>query len=354
MILTTTVKLVLTEDQKASLLKTMERFNSACNYIAEVAYANKVANRSRLHRLVYYDVRERFRLSAAMTVRAINKVCETYKRDKSIQPYFRPHGAIVYNRLMLSREGTEYVSLLTLRGRSLVRFRAGKAQAALLSRPWREVDLLYRDNTFYLSICVDVPEPPPDEPTGFLGVDLGIANIATTSDGQTFAGNHLQNVRARFSRLRAKLQRKGTKSAKRLLKRRSRRERRFQRDLNHRIAKAIVTQAKDTRRGIALEDLTHIRSRDPASKSLRQVIHSWAFRQLREFVEYKARRAGVKVVIVDPRNTSRTCSVCGHVDKANRPDQATFRCVACGFAANADHNAALVIAARAGLSCRAA
>ncbi|MER3403220.1 MAG: transposase, partial [Armatimonadota bacterium] len=69
--------------------------------------------------------------------------------------------------------------------------------------------------------------------------------------------------------------------------------------------------------------------------------------QLRSFIEYKARLAGVPVVIVGPRNTSRTCPACGHVAKANRPTQAQFRCVECGFAGPADTIAARNIASRA-------
>jgi transposase len=63
-------------------------------------------------------------------------------------------------------------------------------------------------------------------------------------------------------------------------------------------------------------------------------------------VSYKARLAGVPVVFVDPRNTSKACSRCDHCDRGNRPTQAEFRCLHCGFSANADYNAALNIRAR--------
>jgi IS605 OrfB family transposase len=73
------------------------------------------------------------------------------------------------------------------------------------------------------------------------------------------------------------LQKKGTKSAKRLLRKRSGRERRFARDVNHCISKALVNTAKGTQRGIALEDLTNIRSRVNGSRRQRRVLHNWAF-----------------------------------------------------------------------------
>jgi IS605 OrfB family transposase len=165
----------------------------------------------------------------------------------------------------------------------------------------------------------------------------------------TIQGNHINNVRARFSRFRRKLQQKGTKSAKRLLRKRSGRERRFATDTNHCISKRLVTCAQGAERGIALENLTHLRTRiTVSSRKQRRVLHSWAFSQLRQFITYKALRDGVRVVAVDPTYTSQECSGCGHIDKANRPSQAKFVCTSCGYVApHADVNAACVIARRA-------
>jgi transposase len=124
-----------------------------------------------------------------------------------------------------------------------------------------ESDLVHRDGNWFLIATCDVPEPEVPEPGGFLGVDLGIVNIATTSDGQVAASRPLNRYRKRQQALRGKLQAKGTKSAKRLLKNRAGKEARFARDANHCIAKKIVTEAERTCRGIALEDLTGIRDR---------------------------------------------------------------------------------------------
>jgi IS605 OrfB family transposase len=126
-------------------------------------------------------------------------------------------------------------------------------------------------------------------------------------------------------------------------------ERRFARDVNHRIAKALVRKAHDTGRGIALEDLKGIRDRTTVRKSQRRAHHSWAFGQLRAFVAYKAALAGVPIAIVDPRDTSRTCPECGCVDKRNRPTRDRFVCRHCGHSAPADFTAARNIAGRAGV-----
>jgi IS605 OrfB family transposase len=184
------------------------------------------------------------------------------------------------------------------------------------------------------------------EPTGFLGVDLGIANIAYDSDGTGYTGAQLNRYRRRQQRLRQRLQAKGTQSARRLLAKRRRREARHAANTNHVIAKAIVTEAARTGRGIAVEQLTGIRDRVRLRKPQRVTCSSWSFQQLGAYLAYKARRAGVPLIEVDPRYTSQTCADCGHRDKRNRPSQETFHCGSCGVVAHADHNAARNIASR--------
>lgn len=345
--LTLMIKLQPTPEQSVALVETMERFNAACNVVAEVAFRERTANKIRLQKIVYYDIRERFGLPAQMAVRVISKVAEAYKLDKSRKPSFREHGAIVYDQRVLSWKGLDRVSILTLQGRQLIPVVFGGYQAARLKHIRGQADLVYRDGVFYLAVVVDVTEPPTNEPEDWLGVDMGIVNLAADSDGDTHSGGHVNILRKRHAKLRARLQAKGTKSAKRLLKKRRRKERRFVRNINHVISKRLVAKAKDTGRGIALEDLKGIRERITVRKAQRRVQHSWAFHQLRSFVQYKAQLAGVSVVLVNPRNTSRTCPACGHVAKANRPSQALFRCVECGFAGPADTIAARNIAGRA-------
>ena len=163
-----------------------------------------------------------------------------------------------------------------------------------------------------------------------------------------YAGAHLNRVRHRNRRLRHKLQHKGTKSAKRLLKKRSRKESRFAKDVNHCVSKQLVAAAQRTGRGIALEDLTGIRGRARSRKPQRATLHSWSFAQLGAFVSHKAQSAGVPVVFVDPAYTSQTCSACGRVDKKARTNQATYHCTnaQCGVSLHADENAAVNIASR--------
>jgi IS605 OrfB family transposase len=226
-------------------------------------------------------------------------------------------------------------------------FVCGERQAAMLQGQRGEADLVYRGDEFYLFQTCEVEAPEPVVVENFLGVDLGIANIAVDSDGDVYQGKSIKSVRYRHRKLRAKLQAKGTKSSRRLLKKLSGRERKFATWTNHNVSKNLVAKAKDTARGIAIEELGGIRERVTVRRSQRATLHSWSFYQLRAFIEYKAKLMGVVVTAVDPRNTSRTCPACGHVDKANRRTQANFVCVNCGFSGLADHIAAVNISGRA-------
>ncbi|RLI43650.1 transposase [Candidatus Bathyarchaeota archaeon] len=347
--LTLLVKLLPTSEQAKALLETMETFNKACNEIAEVAFQHRTANKFRLQRLVYYSIRHKYGLSAQLTIRAISKVAEAYKQDKKVKPIFRKYGAIVYDQRILSWKGVDRVSILTLKGRQVIPVKYGAYQAGRLNRIRGQADLILRNRVFYLAVVVDIPEPPIYNAKDWVGVDLGIKNIAVDSDGEVWSGGHLNGLRKRHTKLRAKLQSKGTKSAKRLLKKRSGKEARFARNVNHIISKRLVAKAKGTERGIALEDLKGIRSRITVRKPQRRIQHSWNFYQLRQFIIYKAKLAGVPVKIVDPKNTSRTCPNCGFISKANRKGE-RFHCVNCGFVGSADHVAALNIRGRAAVS----
>jgi putative transposase len=117
----------------------------------------------------------------------------------------------------------------------------------------------------------------------------------------------------------------------------------FATSTNHVISTKLDRKAAVSRKAIALEDLSGIRERTTVRHERRYERHAWAFFQLRQYIAYKAAQADVPVHLVDPRNTSRTCSACGHCEKANRQSQAEFLCQRCGFAANADYNAALNI-----------
>lgn len=349
--LTAKIKLQPNDEQSQFLLDTIKIANSACNYISGIAWTKKVFGKFQIQKLVYHDVRDKFPLSAQATIRCIAKVTDAYKKDKKSERSFSELGAISYDdRILRYWVDKQTVSIWTVGGRQKTGFLAGERQKELLETRQGESDLAVINGKFYLFAVCDIDEPTPDDVTEFLGIDLGIKAIAVDSDGEIFSGTHINNIRARYAELRSKLQAKQTKPAKRLLKKRSKKENRFSQHVNHVISKHLVDKAKDTGRGIALEDLSGIRERITVRKAQRRVRHSWAFHDLAQKIKYKAALAGVPVVMIDPRNTSRECFECGYIDKRNRPNQATFLCKSCGHSALADLNAARVIASRAVVS----
>ena len=356
------VKLLPDAVQASAISATLRTVNDRANWVSGVAFERGVPREYELRKHTYAELKSAG-LGAQAAQHTIKKVRDAYttlqantragnlgkpgskRRTKaeSKPVTFRPEAAHPFDDRCLSWQyAAQTVSIWTTAGRlKNVRF-VCSADAHKTLREYRrgESDLIERDGVFFLIAVCEVPEAPLNEnPSGFIGVDLGIVDIATTSTGYRAAGRGLNRHRKRQLALRRKLQAKGTKSAKRRLKQRARKEARHAANINHIISKKIVTTAERTGRGIALEDLTGIRDRVRLRKDQRAQLHSWSFHQLGSFIEYKARRAGVPLVYIDPAYTSRQCSQCGHIDRKNRVDQATFACRACGVTMHADDNA---------------
>ncbi|WP_327432743.1 RNA-guided endonuclease InsQ/TnpB family protein [Streptomyces sp. NBC_01236] len=364
------VKLLPTPEQAAALDATLRACNEAAAWVSGKAHALQVFGRTLLQQCAYAEVRARG-LSAQPSLHVLRKVADAYtalhaqvkagllggehspRRAKALaKPIeFRPHAAQPFDDRCLSWQMADRtVSIWTVAGRMKnVAFTGEPEQLSRLAEHRQgESDLVLRNGKWFLVATCEIPERPlNNNPSGFVGVDRGIVNLATTSDGDNHQGRKLCVYRKRMARQRAEIQAKGTKSAKRKLKERSRREARHASHTNHKIAKEIVAEAQRTGRGIALEDLGGIRERVRLRRPQRATLSSWPFHQLGEYVAYKAQRAGVPVVVVDPAYTSQTCPRCGHVDKRNRSCRDWFACMVCGLAGPADHVAAVNVRQRA-------
>jgi putative transposase len=345
----TTLKIKLIPDpiQFESLKNTMKQFNAVCDEISKFAFTNKCFSKYIIQSEIYYKIKDKYKLSAQIVVRAISKVVESYKTDKKREHGFKEFGAITYDERILSYKKLNVVSIWTTDGRLKIPMHIGEYQKSRMDRIQGQSDLVLVNNVFYLLATMETPEEPQINPEDYIGVDLGVVNIAVDSTGQIFSGEKCEEVRKRYLNLRSNLQSCGSRSALRHLKKIKRKERLFRADTNHCISKKLVTKAKDTSYGLALEELTGIRERVTVRKKERAKHSSWAFSQLRTFIEYKGRREGVPVVTVDSHYTSQQCSKCGHISKKNRKTQSDFKCVSCGFELNADYNAARNIAGRA-------
>jgi len=206
-------------------------------------------------------------------------------------------------------------------------------------------ELYRRGDDWFLAMTL-TREHTERETCRVLGVDMGVVNhaVVATPGGQFvrfFSGKADRARREQFAEQQAGLQAAGQHTS---VKWQKGKERRWMRDVNHKLSRQIVDLAVEMGAAIAIEELTDIRERVNATRTVNRMVHSWTFRQLREMIRYKAAIAGVPVVEVDPRSTSRTCRQCGHVDKANRVTQALFRCKRCGYESNADRVAAINIA----------
>ena len=211
-----------------------------------------------------------------------------------------------------------------------------------------ECELLYRDGEYYLAISISSDDVPIVPINGAIGVDLGITEIATDSLGNQYSGEQVKSVRRKVRRIRALLQSKGTKSAKRHLCKIRNKQSRFVRDVNHCISKKIVQTVLFARKALGLENLKGIRDRGNGfNREMRWLLGGWSFYDLGFKIEYKAQDVGIPVVMVDPAYTSQTCPKCGHCERANRKSQSVFKCVKCGFNINADLAGALNIGTRA-------
>jgi IS605 OrfB family transposase len=363
------VKLRVTPEQSDTLARTLRLCNEAARQISNQAFERSVFRKFDLQKISYADTLE-LGMGAQATIRAIGKVVDAYKTLKANaragnlgkkgspkfakamgKPIsFRDTAAQPFDDRCLSWDmDNQAVSIWTVDGRMKpIPFVGDPTQVALLKEHRQgETDLVEHQGNFYLIATLDLPDVPVVPVTDFIGVDMGIVVIAATSTGSNWSGAAITDRRIKNTVLRSKLQKKGTKSAKRLLRKRSGKESRFVADVNHVISKHIVTEAERTGRGIAIEDLTGIRARARLRKPQRVALNSWAFAQLGTFITYKAEAAGVDLVIIDPAYTSQECSDCHHIDKKNRIDQATFACRDCGVTLNADDNASKVIADRA-------
>ncbi|MFI7152186.1 RNA-guided endonuclease InsQ/TnpB family protein [Nonomuraea sp. NPDC050022] len=337
--------------------------NQAATLVSRLAWQHRTFAVVELHRLAYYEVRAQVAgLGAQAAVRAIARVAGAYanrRASKKRAHIFPPHGAVPYDaRLMSWNRDARTVSLWTPTGRVAVSY-TGRPDdlKAVDALPVGEADLICRRGVWLLQVALTLPRPVVREPVGgFVGVDQGVANLAVTSDGVALPGTelpgpiggngHVRTLRERRHRQRRRLQKKGTSAARRVLRRLSGREHRMMTDLNHQISKYVVREAERTGRGIALEDLQGIRSRVRAHRLQRRTLHTWAFAQQITFTRYKAARAGIAFILVDPAYTSQTCPDCGYISRANRPARGRFVCTRCGLAGHADHIAARNIATR--------
>lgn len=344
-------KLRLPEGGSASLKKTMQAYTTAFSISALWGFENQTWNKVENHKATYRCVRETVpELPSSLVQCARDCACEALKAVKcSTLPERKPYSALRYNqRVIRVCPESGYATVATVDGRITVTFTIPDHYRQFLRGQVRSSTLTYRKQAgvFYLHAQIEIPTPSLVKEQRVLGIDRGIVNVAVCSDNTFFNSKSVKNVRGKCAFLRARLQSKGTRSARRKLRELSGRERRFVTDVNHCISKQIVNSDYSV---FALEDLSKIRVQNRRGKTFNRMLNSWSFYELEQFIRYKAESLGKSVVLVDSRYSSQKCSRCGHTYKGNRSGS-DFRCRSCGFHIHADLNASRNIA-QAGISC---
>lgn len=350
---TISIKLLTTKEQDSLLSELQTLFAKTCNTVVPFAVDNHCTNAVKLHHLAYYAVREEVpSIGSQMVCNSIRKVSTSYKslatnrklskKDKFPIISFSAKTSIHFDKKSYTFKDNA-ISLFTTQGRIIVPMKIGKFQQNYLDiGKNKEAELVNKKKGWFFNLVIDIEDFPLVQTQTVIGVDVGENNLAATSSGLLFGGGKLRHERQKYLQLRKRLQSNGSKSAKRKLKKISGKESRHIKDVNHVVSKSIVLEAINKNCShIILENLTNIRNNIKASKKVRARLHGWAFRQLQDFITYKAQEKGIQTEYINPAYTSQTCAVCGN--KGVR-DKHKFSCNLCGRLAHSDLNASQNIA----------
>ena len=353
-------------DGSRALYDTLLLYNKGLNIVGSYAYDNKVWSSIKLHNALYHKVREEINIKSQFLCSIFRQVAAAYKRiDKKKQAEIRKKKSNFFTLSMILQGGVGrdwsflkngLLSISTVCGRIKVKYNSNKHTSKYMDGSWNygSARLIYKRDNYYLNISCTKEVENVLPQTTIVGVDIGINNLAvlSTVDNKSifFKGGEIKNRSNHYNRITRSLQIKGTRGSKKVLKRMSGKRFRFVKDSNHCISKKIVSFSVSSGNSlIALENLTGITRTRRVTKRYRNTFHTWPFYQLRHFITYKASAYGMDVIVVDPRNTSKGCSRCGHVSD-NQRNGSSFKCKACGFQLHADLNASRNIAQRARLA----
>ena len=353
--LTVTAKILLkpTQEQQSMLLETGRAFSRACNYISGVIFDTRNLNQAELQKQIYGVLRADYGMPSQMACNAVRHVIGNYRailanQEEWIKPDYRHTTyALSWNRDYLLRG--DYFSVGTIGGRVKMPYKNGGMEK-YFDGTWTfgVARVVNKHGKWYLHIAMskEFDQLNDFEVGNVVGVDLGInfTAVAYDSKGKTtfYSGKQIKHKRGQYKKIRQQLQKRRTASARRRLAAIGSRENRWISDVNHRISKALVDgNPKNT--VFVFEDLTGIRNvTEKVRVEDRYVSVSWAFFDLRQKLEYKAKINGGKIIIANPKHTSQTCPKCGHAERANRNKRKhTFKCKNCGYTSNDDRIGAM-------------
>ena len=342
--------------QANALAETSRQFTAVFNAVCAVGWHRKEKNGIALHHALYYPLRADYPdLVSDLHVQARVKATEALKSALALlakgRKVSQPRSIACPPRYNLHTYRVDWesrtVRMSLVGGRQTIRFSVPDYAKKYSGNPTDTADLIEQDGRWWLHVVVTIPAPDIAPTDQVVGIDLGLSRPAVTSNNRFLGQRRWKNVEGRYFKSVRALQKKGTRSAKRHLRKLKCRRARFRRNADHVLSKQIVSAAEPGST-IVLENLKDIRKRTKARRrsQTKRRMHSWPFASLKSKVEYKAEERGCTVVAVDPRHTSQACSRCGHTARNNRRSQSAFTCRKCNYHLNADLNAARNIAAK--------
>ena len=342
--------------QADMLVATSRQFTDVFNHVCRYGWTEGITNGVKLHHATYYPMKAAHpELVSDLLVQARVKATEALRSAFALQKAGRkvgmPQSRACPPRYNLHTYKVDWesrtVRLSTTGGRQTIRFAIPDYSAKYAGSPVDTADLIMRNGRWWLHVVVTVPAPNVAPTDQVVGVDLGLVQPAVTSNNRFLGKRAWKASEGRLFKLKRALQAKGTRSAKRHLKKLRGKQARTRRNTDHILSKQIVASAAPGAT-LVLENLRDIRKRATIKRKTEtsRRIHSWSFAQLKSFIVYKAEERGCTVAVVDPRHTSQTCSRCGHQARNNRRSRGRFVCRMCGFELHADLNASRNIAAK--------
>jgi len=349
-----TIKLRIHEEPQV-FQPTISAYTKAFNYTCNVGWNDKDYNGVSLHHKVYKTTRDY--LPSQLAVSARMKATEALKSAKARLKKGKKVSCPQSKGISIRYDARSFnvwwdkneVSFSTIKGRVKSKLIVPEYFQQYLSWKRCSADLFIRNNMVFLHIVVEMEISDHVTNDKFIGCDRGIKKLAVTSDLRFFGGGRVREVSRRYKRLRSVLQSKGH-SGKRHFRKISSKENCFRRDVNHCVSKQIV-QGLEAGTTLVLEKLTGLtnncvhkmRRKKTKDKERRYEHSSWSYYQLEEFLTYKAAFKGILIGHVSARYTSRGCSKCGFIARANRTCQSRFSCKKCSYQCNADLNASFNI-----------
>lgn len=338
--LSETVKIYPTEYQKNLIIQTMtEYINTVNRLVSDAASGHSIAKTttadvsanlpSALLNQCIRDARSIVKKHYKYCHKAVLKNRSLVKRSSNIRvkapnlPILKKPCCYINNQnYRLKDNYIEFPVMINGKSKRISVFvKLTDRQKALFSNAkFGTMRIVTKNHTLVIQIVYNVAEPELKSDGNVMGVDLGIKCPAVSycSDGSIkFYGNGRKNkyMRRHYAYLRKKLQAsKKIKAVKRI----GDKEQRIMRDIDHKLSHDIVeTAVAHNVKVIKLEQLQNIRSTTRKSRKNNHSLHTWSFYRLAQFIEYKARLAGISVEYVNPAYTSQTCPICGHVHHAN-------------------------------------